>query len=106
MSGDAAGVIHPLCGNGMAMAIHSSKILSKLIGEYFSGQIPSREKLEKEYAKQWNAQFQKRLIAGRIFQSFFRKDNLFEFILNTLTMFPKLLPFFIRQTHGEPNLVD
>ena len=28
MCGDTAGLIHPLCGNGMAMAIHSAKILA------------------------------------------------------------------------------
>ena len=33
MCGDAAGMITPLCGNGMAMAIHSAKILSGLIIE-------------------------------------------------------------------------
>jgi flavin-dependent dehydrogenase len=27
MIGDTAGLIHPLCGNGMAMAIHSAKIV-------------------------------------------------------------------------------
>jgi flavin-dependent dehydrogenase len=31
MCGDAAGMIHPLCGNGMAMAIHSAKIASELV---------------------------------------------------------------------------
>ena len=30
MIGDTAGLIHPLCGNGMAMAIHSAKIASEL----------------------------------------------------------------------------
>jgi flavin-dependent dehydrogenase len=34
MIGDTAGLIHPLCGNGMAMAIHSAKIVSKLIGTF------------------------------------------------------------------------
>jgi 2-polyprenyl-6-methoxyphenol hydroxylase-like FAD-dependent oxidoreductase len=29
MIGDTAGLIHPLCGNGMAMAIHSAKWLQK-----------------------------------------------------------------------------
>ena len=31
MIGDAAGLITPLCGNGMAMAIHSAKIVADLI---------------------------------------------------------------------------
>jgi hypothetical protein len=36
MVGDAAGLIYPLCGNGMAMAIHGAIILSEKIVEYFS----------------------------------------------------------------------
>ena len=34
MCGDSAGMIHPLCGNGMSMAIQSSQIASKLILNY------------------------------------------------------------------------
>ena len=33
MIGDSAGLIHPLCGNGMAMAIHSAKIIASLLVE-------------------------------------------------------------------------
>ncbi len=102
MSGDAAGMIHPLCGNGMAMAIHSARILSELIEKYFSGHVQTRESLELEYAKQWKKQFQSRLFAGRIFQHLFRMDGLSEVMMSGLTMFPKLLPVLIRQTHGRP----
>ncbi len=35
MAGDSAGLIHPLCGNGMAMAVHSAKLLSELMLEAF-----------------------------------------------------------------------
>jgi flavin-dependent dehydrogenase len=31
MIGDTAGLIHPLCGNGMAMAIHSAKLCRNTI---------------------------------------------------------------------------
>ncbi len=34
MIGDSAGLIHPLCGNGMAMAIRSAKIVSELVDDY------------------------------------------------------------------------
>ena len=39
MVGDTAGLIHPLCGNGMSMAIHSAKICSELLIQHFSGII-------------------------------------------------------------------
>ena len=29
--GDAAGMITPLCGNGMSMALHSSKIAADMV---------------------------------------------------------------------------
>jgi len=106
MSGDAAGMIHPLCGNGMAMAIHSAKILSELIEKYFGKQINSRIALELEYTRQWNQEFQKRLLAGRIFQTFFSSENLSKVMMSGLMMVPKLLPFFIKQTHGKPIVVE
>jgi len=42
MIGDTAGLIHPLCGNGMAMAIHSAKIASELIGDFYANRIKSQ----------------------------------------------------------------
>lgn len=102
MCGDAAGMIHPLCGNGMAMAIHSAKILSELLIAYFQNQISSRQQLEETYTRQWNAAFKKRIAAGRVLQTFFGKDNLARMIMYGLTNIPGVLPAIIRQTHGKP----
>lgn len=46
MIGDTAGLIHPLCGNGMAMAIHSAKIASELCVLYLNEKKISRNELE------------------------------------------------------------
>lgn len=105
MSGDAAGMIHPLCGNGMGMAIHSAKILSEILIEYFEAKV-LRKKVEIMYPRLWNKAFQKRLIAGRVFNTFFRKDKLFEATMYGLTRLPWALPFFIKQTHGRLLTVD
>jgi flavin-dependent dehydrogenase len=101
MCGDAAGMIHPLCGNGMAMAIHSAKIASELIIDYFNAKIKSRQELETAYAQQWNAAFKKRIATGRILQTFFGKDNLARAVMYGLTHVPGVLPAIIRQTHGK-----
>lgn len=69
MTGDAAGMITPLCGNGMAMAIHSSKILSDLIIEHGSTKEFSSTKLEQAYTKVWRKTFSKRLWIGRQIQN-------------------------------------
>src|SRR5256885_1551451 len=36
MAGDAAGMITPLCGNGMSMAMNASKILADLAPEFLN----------------------------------------------------------------------
>jgi flavin-dependent dehydrogenase len=66
MIGDTAGLIHPLCGNGMAMAIHSAKIASELILAYCADKSISRHQLEINYKKEWNKHFGKRIFMGRI----------------------------------------
>lgn len=68
MVGDAAGMIAPLCGNGMAMAIHSAKILSDLIIELSSNKNFLLEELEKAYTDAWRKSFSKRLWMGRQIQ--------------------------------------
>ncbi|RTY93653.1 NAD(P)/FAD-dependent oxidoreductase [Flavobacterium sp. GT3R68] len=102
MIGDTAGLIHPLCGNGMAMAIHSAKIVSELIEKYFNGEINSREQLEKKYTLDWNKNFKNRLKTGRFLGTLLQKQNLSEQLLNLLTKFPFLLPKIIKKTHGKP----
>jgi flavin-dependent dehydrogenase len=101
MCGDAAGMIHPLCGNGMAMAIHSAKIASELIIDFFNAKIKTRQELETAYVQQWNAAFKKRIATGRILQTFFGKDNLARAVMYGLTHIPGALPVIIRQTHGK-----
>ncbi len=102
LCGDAAGMIHPLCGNGMAMAIHSAKIVSELVIDYFHSTIKSRFDLESAYARQWNAEFKKRITTGRILQMFFGKDNLARAMMYGVTHIPGVLPAIIRRTHGKP----
>jgi menaquinone-9 beta-reductase len=99
MTGDTAGLIHPLCGNGMAMAIHSAKMASEQLLQCFSG---NRYILESSYAKSWKRAFGKRIMAGKLLSALFRKDGLSGAIMKGLVMFPALLPVIIRQTHGTP----
>ncbi len=106
MCGDTAGMIHPLCGNGMSMAIRSAQLVSQLIIDYFNGKISSRSELEKKYAKAWNNEFKNRLYAGRIIAALFRKYSFTESMMVALKKFPKLLPYIIKNTHGKPLKVS
>ncbi|MCF6407872.1 NAD(P)/FAD-dependent oxidoreductase [Chitinophaga filiformis] len=102
MTGDTAGLIHPLCGNGMAMAIHSAKIAAEQILAFFSGHQSSRQELELHYASAWKKEFNKRMQAGKILSAVFRKQELAAGIMSGLVLFPALLPVIVRQTHGKP----
>jgi flavin-dependent dehydrogenase len=105
MCGDTAGLIYPLCGNGMAMAIHSAKLASELIIQYVRGELPNRQAMEQQYALAWTKAFKTRLTAGRIVQSIFSTPLLTSVLLTGLQQVPALLPIIIRQTHGKPLFV-
>jgi menaquinone-9 beta-reductase len=100
MSGDAAGLITPLCGNGMAMAIHSAKILSDLLVEYFKGSL-NRPQLEHAYQHQWNTAFASRLWTGRTIQKFFGNVVLSELAFMVLSKSKKLTHVLMSKTHGS-----
>jgi len=102
MIGDTAGLIHPLCGNGMAMAIHSAKIASNLVTAYYMGEITSRTSLEKKYMEQWNYNFNSRLKMGRILSKILEKQKLSESLMRIVVRFPFVLKIIIRKTHGKP----
>ena len=101
MCGDSAGMIHPLCGNGMSMAIQSAQIASPLILNYLKGNHMTRNELEKRYISQWNAQFKWRLKAGHFIAMLFRKEKIAAILLQVLKRIPFLLPIIIKQTHGK-----
>lgn len=102
MIGDSAGLIHPLCGNGMAMAIHSAKIASELVDKFYSGEILSRTDLENQFVEKWNFNFKKRLRAGRFLSSILQKPKLSEALMRILVRAPFLLALIIKKTHGKP----
>jgi len=102
MIGDTAGLIHPLCGNGMAMAIHSAKICAELTIQFLNGTTPSRSILENNYQKEWSRNFKRRLTTGKLLSGIIRKEKLFAPLLNLLIKFPSILPVIIKKTHGKP----
>ena len=102
MCGDAAGLIHPLCGNGMAMAIHSAKIAAELITAYFGTKSRNREILENQYSYEWKAAFNGRLAAGRRLQSVLLHPVWADRLMQLAVKSPKLIRKIIKTTHGQP----
>ncbi|HVK97131.1 MAG TPA: NAD(P)/FAD-dependent oxidoreductase [Flavisolibacter sp.] len=100
MLGDAAGMITPLSGNGMSIALHTGKIAANLIDKYFEGEITISE-LEKKYTTEWKKQFSKRMWIGRLLQKFFGSNRLSNFSVGTFKALPFLAKPLIRLTHGK-----
>jgi len=101
MIGDAAGMITPLCGNGMSMALHASKIAAEQILKFLEGTI-SREIMEKDYTEKWNKLFANRLKTGRMLQRLFDSQWLTTLMIRLGRSFPSLIRTLIKQTHGHP----
>ncbi len=101
MCGDAAGMIAPLCGNGMAMAIHSGKLATEQVQAYFSNGR-NRAQLEQGYTRAWKNQFATRLHLGRAVQQLFGHPVLTELTIATLKHLPFAVQLLMRQTHGQP----
>jgi flavin-dependent dehydrogenase len=101
MIGDTAGLIHPLCGNGMAMAIHSAKLASELVTSFVNDEIKTRAALEKKYIESWNSNFKSRLKAGRLLANTLLKPNLSAVLMRLMILFPFLLNSIIKKTHGK-----
>jgi len=99
--GDAAGMITPLCGNGMSMALHGSKIAAELIDDFFQQKI-DRIALENNYSNEWKDNFAKRLRTGRWIQSMFGKTWVTNFFVSIMKKVPAVNRQLIKQTHGDP----
>jgi len=101
MVGDAAGMITPLCGNGMSMALHGSKIYFQWLQKYFDKQI-TRSDMENGYMQEWHRHFHTRLQTGRMVQSLFGKELMTNVFINAIKPFPGFISYLIRKTHGQP----
>lgn len=100
MCGDSAGMITPLCGNGMAIAIHSAKILASLLVYYFDNQI-TKEGLYQQYTQNWNTNFKFRLWLGRRVQQFFGSPVMSELFVQFFKYNTFLAQQVVKQTHGK-----
>ncbi|MEM7084975.1 MAG: NAD(P)/FAD-dependent oxidoreductase [Bacteroidota bacterium] len=101
MLGDSAGLIHPLCGNGMAMAIHGAKLFSELFLKAFAQEHFDREDLENAYQIKWEETFTGRLQTGRRIQGLLLHPTTAHLGLKMVQAFPSILPKIIKRTHGE-----
>lgn len=100
MIGDAAGMITPLCGNGMSMALHAGKLAFMQVHLFLQKQI-TRAEMEAGYSHNWQQQFAKRIHTGRIIQRMFGKSVVTNAFVQLVKKMPFLAKPLIRLTHGR-----
>jgi menaquinone-9 beta-reductase len=106
MVGDTAGLITPLCGNGMSMALHAAKLAC---GHILALDLPrkpgislhERNTAELRYVSDWKKTFSSRLFAGRQIQGLFGNTITTTAALGIMQMLPPLKKWLIRKTHGQ-----
>lgn len=99
--GDAAGNIAPLSGNGMSMALKSSKLAFAAIKDHLEGKI-SRLEMEEKYAADYYAAFSKRINIARKINGLFGKPFFTNLNFRFLKIFPGLVDVVSKRIHGEP----
>jgi len=92
MIGDAAGLITPLCGNGMSLALQTASIFAKA----FDKKDPLNH-----YRQEWNKQIASRLAWGRWIQKGFGNPTISEILIGTANTFPAVGSYLVGKTHGK-----
>ncbi|MEM8506552.1 MAG: NAD(P)/FAD-dependent oxidoreductase [Bacteroidota bacterium] len=105
MCGDSAGLIHPLCGNGMAMAIHAAKLAADCIVQFFTGPKYDRSHMERQYQDLWKQHFSSRLYYGRQIQALLLRPNITKWTFSIIANHKKIVQAIVQRTHGKPILV-
>ena len=95
--GDAAGLITPLCGNGMAMAMHSALLVTEALQEG-----KTRQAVEQRYRQGWNDHFYQRLGVGRAIQGLFGSGKGAIVARNLIQRLPFVARTLLKNTHGQP----
>ncbi len=102
MIGDASGVIDPLTGNGMAMAIQSAVLLAPLILRLLGG--ADRAAIEREYRAKHHAFFAPRIRWSRSVAALLSRPRALDFALAT-TRSPRIGAALLRNTRATRDEV-
>jgi flavin-dependent dehydrogenase len=105
MIGDTAGMITPLCGDGMAMALRSAEIAVPFVSQFLEDKI-SAIAFKQQYVIAWQREFQTRLQLGRMMHNCFVQPSLANIGVGLCQMVPTLGNWIIGATRGKPQLIN
>lgn len=99
MIGDTAGMITPLCGDGMAMALRTAEMAVPLLSDFLTGKL-SAANFKQQYQQFWQQEFQGRLRLGRLLHGGFIQPQLANISVSLCHTFPVLANWIIQNTRG------
>ncbi len=102
MIGDAAGVIAPLAGDGIGIALQSAKLLSHILLKKREEKL-SMSQTEQLYERGWQNLFAKRIRMASVIQKIILQKNLRILGISFVKTFPRTLPKLIEMTRGSNN---
>ncbi|MDZ4770447.1 MAG: NAD(P)/FAD-dependent oxidoreductase [Chloroflexota bacterium] len=103
-AGDAAGMVAPLAGDGMAMALHSGILAADRVHDYLTHQADASA-VKRRYADEWRRTFAARLRLGRALQSLILRPAILTPGLRVMRTFPALGNWLVNNTR-DMRLVE
>jgi flavin-dependent dehydrogenase len=100
MIGDTAGMIAPLCGNGMAMALRAADLAVPLAAGFVEGRHDA-DAFRSGYRKVWRSEFGTRMAVGRRIHAAAFRPGLAGWLVRACRWVPGLARTLIRTTRGH-----
>jgi flavin-dependent dehydrogenase len=97
MAGDAAGLITPLAGDGIAMALRGGQMAAERVLAYLAGEQTAAEVCQ-GYARDWRRQFGRRVQLSRLLQVFMLRPRLLGLGLRLLRAAPAMGDYMLTHT--------
>jgi menaquinone-9 beta-reductase len=98
--GDAATMIPPLCGDGMAMALRAAELCAPLAHDFLAGNL-SYAGWQKAYTRRWHREFDGRLRIGRGLQWLLDQPTFASSLIRLGQAVPLLARTLVRATRGS-----
>jgi flavin-dependent dehydrogenase len=99
MAGDSAGLIAPLAGDGIAMALRGGQMAAEHSLMLLAGSLSSTQ-LIRGYARAWQGEFGARLRLGRVLQPLMLRPRLLGPALRLLNAAPALARYLVTHTRA------
>lgn len=100
MAGDAAGLIAPIAGDGMGMALQTGEMVSQFVDRYLYGQLSASD-LRDQYTKVWWGTFSLRLRLSRALQTIMLRPNWLTPGLGVMNALPALGHLLVTHTRDS-----